>query len=190
MAPHQELDAPRHSNVPYHTLTLFACHWFQGHEQVAEALAASMGLVKIGPAQMDSVTRRAFAEKVESRLQVLQRQIAELEAAARAPAEGGRQQLDHVGPIPAPPLEVNMADAQRIAEELQRLHAEMVQQQDYQRQVVEAEAKFANAVAPETVELPGGYALPPLFPADREKPLVGLDVPHVSAKPKTRPAGP
>ena len=157
---------------------------------MAEALAASMGLVKIGPAQMDSVTRRAFAGQVESRLQALQRQIAELESAPSAPEEARRVQLDHAGYIPAPPLGVNMEDTQRIAQELLRLREEMVLQQDYQQQVAAAEAKFESAVAPEKVELPGGFVIPPLVSADREKALV-LDIPATGrpAKPKPDQAG-
>ena len=150
---------------------------------MAEALAASMGLVKIGPAQMDSVTRRAFAEKVESRLQELERQIAQLESARNAHEEGRRVQLDHAGHIAAHPLGVDMEDTQRIAQELQRLQEEMALQQDYQQQVAEAEAKFESAVAPDRVELSGGFVLPPLFSADREKALV-LVLP-ANAKPKT-----
>jgi hypothetical protein len=144
-----------------------------------------MGLIKIGPARMDSFARQAFAAKVESRLRVLERQITELQAARRAPVEGGGVQLDDVGETRAPPVGWSMDDTVRIAEELQKLQKEMAQQLAYQRQVEEAEAKFEHAIAPEVVELPGGSVLPPLFPEDRQTPLV-LDLSQ-TAQPKTGP---
>ena len=150
-----------------------------------------MGLKKIGPARMDSFARQAFAAKVESRLQVLERQSAELQAARRAPEEGGGVQLDDVGETRAPPVGWSMEDSVRIAEELQRLQKEMAEQLAYRRQVDEAEAKFENANAPEVVELPGGSVLPPLFPEDRQTPLVlDLSKPPHRAQPSTGPQGP
>jgi hypothetical protein len=146
-----------------------------------------MRLIKIGPARMDSFARQVFAAKVESRLRVLERQIAELQAARRAPEEGRGVQLDDLGETRVPPVGWSMDDTVRIAEELQRLQKEMAQQLVYQRQVEEAEAKFENAITPEAVELPGGSVLPPLFPEDRQTPLM-LDLPQ-TVQPKTGPAG-
>lgn len=147
-----------------------------------------MGLVKIGPARMDSVSRRAFAAKVESRLQVLERQIVELQAARRAPEEGGAVQLDEAGEMRVPPAEWCMDDTVRIAEELQRLQKEMAGQLAYQKQIDEAEARFENAISPEVVELPGGSVLPPLFPEDLQTPFV-LDLPQKD-RPKSGPEKP
>ncbi len=100
-------------------------------------------------------------------------------------------QLDDVGETRAPPVGWSMEDSVRIAEELQRLQKEMAEQLAYRRQVDEAEAKFENANAPEVVELPGGSVLPPLFPEDRQTPLVlDLSKPPHRAQPSTGPQGP
>jgi hypothetical protein len=155
----------------------------QGHEELADLLAEAMDLVKIGPAEMDSVARRSFAEKVKLRLQALEERIAATAAARDAHARRAGGQEGGTGSAGGDLEEmggggrgrgggVDMREAEELVEELERLKQDAERQHEYLRQIDAVEEHYDTAPAPELVPVPGGFVLPPTFPQDRETPFV------------------
>ena len=164
---------------------------------MADTLAEVMDLEKIGPAEMDSVTRLAFAQKVQVRMQALEEKIAAAEAArqarqARRAGGGGhagcerrRDALEAMaedGGGGDKEVVFDLGEAAELAAELHKLHAEMEEQRDFLRRFDEVEAKYAQAEGPQNVPIPGGHVTPPMFPHERENPFV-LDLKGSSTTP-------
>jgi hypothetical protein len=178
--------------------SLLASAVLQEHTHVADTLAEVMDLEKIGPAEMDSVTRLAFAQKVQLRMQALDEKLAAAEAARQARlarragggghagCERGRDALEAMaedgGGGGDEEVVFDLGEAAELAAELHKLHAEMEEQRDFLRRFDEVEAKYAQADGPQNVPIPGGHVTPPMFPHERENPFV-LDLKGSSTTP-------
>lgn len=149
---------------------------------MADILADAMDLVKIGPAEMDSVARLAFSQKVKLRIQTLEEKLVAAQAARRSGLAGEAMEgvegeegteTDAHGRTRMPrEAAVDETDATQVTKELQLLYAEIVRQQATLREVEDLETKYAEAEGPKLISLPGGYVQPPMFPHDRQNPFL------------------
>ena len=167
----------------------------QEHELVADTLAEAMGLVKIGPADMDSITRNAFADRTKVRLKQLEENLAAIGASSRASRKareakaggGGADLLEDSQDMHAAEGDTVMLEEnpEELARELLAMQQELVRQQEFLQEVDDVERNYAETPAPVKKEVPGGYVLPPPFPDRREIPFdIKLPAPDLEQKEK------